>query len=83
VKLFALACSTESVAGQVGKGGWAMLDKLRNIARALFGRQPGATALAGCGFRLRHGGWRAVYHLDAAEDAMVVEAVGHRREIYR
>jgi hypothetical protein len=32
---------------------------------------------------LRHGQWRAVYQLDATEDAMVVEAVGHRREIYR
>jgi mRNA-degrading endonuclease RelE of RelBE toxin-antitoxin system len=83
VKLLLSPAARKALAAMPAKDRSAMLGKLKNIASAPFDRQPGATALAGGGFRLRHAQWRAVYQLDATEDAMVVEAVGHRREIYR
>ncbi|MFL5104336.1 MAG: type II toxin-antitoxin system RelE family toxin [Xanthobacteraceae bacterium] len=35
------------------------------------------------GFRARQGDWRAVYKVDTEYDAVIVERVEHRREVYR
>ena len=60
-----------------------MLTKLKGIAADPFGRQPSATAMAGGGYRLRHGEWRAIYRIDRDDDVVIVDAVKHRREVYR
>jgi len=33
--------------------------------------------------RIRQGNWRAVCRIDRAEDALIVELIGNRRDIYR
>ena len=60
-----------------------MLAKLKGIATDPFGRNPGAAAMTGGGYRLRHGEWRAVYRIDRDDDAVIIDAVKHRREVYR
>lgn len=60
-----------------------MLGKLKDVAADPFGRHPGAAAMTGGGHRLRHGEWRAVYRIDRDGDAVIVDAVKHRREVYR
>jgi mRNA-degrading endonuclease RelE of RelBE toxin-antitoxin system len=34
-------------------------------------------------YRARHGDYRAVYTIDRVRDAVVVRAIGNRKEIYR
>lgn len=60
-----------------------ILDALQAVATNLEVRQPFVTALVGRpgAWRLRKGDWRAVYRVVAGD--VVVDAVGHRREIYR
>ena len=33
--------------------------------------------------RIRQGDWRALCRIDRASETVIVEAIGHRREIYR
>ena len=44
---------------------------------------PNVTAMQGGSYRLRVGGWRAVYALEADKLLVLVLRVGHRREVYR
>ena len=62
----------------------ALLTKLEKVAADPFGAHPWATRLQGSsGYRCRHGDWWAVYRIDTAEQTVIVEAVGNRKEIYR
>ncbi|MEO5336857.1 MAG: type II toxin-antitoxin system RelE/ParE family toxin [Magnetospirillum sp. WYHS-4] len=57
---------------------------LKEIAADPFAPCAKAKKLTGHpGFRARHGDWRAVYRLDLETEEMVVDRVGHRREVYR
>ena len=62
----------------------AILRKLKAIAAEPFGDHPWAKRLKGeDGFRARQGDWRAVYKVDTGHNAVIVERVEHRREVYR
>lgn len=60
-----------------------MLMALETVAADLTVRQSFVTEMVGRpgAWRLRKGDWRAVYRI--VEGDVVVDAVGHRREIYR
>ncbi|MFL4969799.1 MAG: type II toxin-antitoxin system RelE family toxin [Xanthobacteraceae bacterium] len=62
----------------------AILRKLKAVAAEPFGDHPWAKRLKSedC-FRARQGDWRAVYKVDTEYDAVIVERVEHRREVYR
>lgn len=63
----------------------ALLHKLGEFAAEPFGSHPWAQPLLGESnrARIRQGDWRAVVLIVRAEDAVVVERVEHRREVYR
>ncbi len=47
-------------------------------------RPPGHRQLTGHpGFRVRVGDWRVIYTVDESARVVIVQGVGHRREIYR
>lgn len=60
-----------------------LLTRLKAIAADPAGRHASVTALQGTegGFRVRQGDWRAIFHVDG--DDVLVDGIGHRREIYR
>jgi mRNA-degrading endonuclease RelE of RelBE toxin-antitoxin system len=68
----------------VPKDVWDRLkERLENIARNPHGQHPGADRLKGQGgYRIRQGGWRAIYVITNANHVEVIR-VGHRREVYR
>ena len=54
------------------------------IAADPFGQHANAKKLTDHpGFRVRHGHWRAVYRVDRETEEIVVEKIGHRKEVYR
>jgi mRNA interferase RelE/StbE len=60
-----------------------MLDRLKAIAADPAGLHPSVIAMQGepAGrFRVRQGDWRAVFRIDGAD--VVVDRIGHRREVY-
>jgi mRNA interferase RelE/StbE len=63
----------------------AMLQRLEAIARSPDAKHANVKALAGFRdtFRLRQGGWRAVYILDRKLDEMRVVMVDVRGSVYR
>ena len=60
-------------------------ETMQRIAADPFARDPQVEPLRGRrdAFRRRFGDWRVVYRVDRAERAVYVEAVAHRREVYR
>lgn len=60
-----------------------MLERLKAIAAEPDGRHPGVTTLQGTegGMRVGQGDWRAIFLIEG--DDVVVDAIGHRREVYR
>ena len=60
-----------------------VLDALRTVAADLSTRQPFVTEMVGEPgvWRLRKGDWRAIYRV--VEGDVVVDAIAHRREVYR
>lgn len=62
----------------------SLISKLRAVAADPFGNHPAATRLAGSeDYRLRQGDWRALYRIDRVDNVLVVDAIAHRREVYR
>lgn len=63
----------------------ALLQKFGAFADDPFASHSWARALIGSPnrVRIRQGDWRAVVLVVRAEDAVVVERVEHRREVYR
>ena len=62
----------------------AMMKRLHAIAEGPFGQHAGAERMkGGVAFRLRQGDWRAIYRVDRATQQVIVDTVGHRREVYR
>jgi mRNA interferase RelE/StbE len=60
-----------------------MLDRMKAIAADPAEFHPGVIAMQGepAGrFRVRQGDWRAVFRVDGAD--VVVDRIGHRREVY-
>jgi mRNA interferase RelE/StbE len=60
-----------------------MMDRLKAIAAAPTEQHPSVIAMAGepAGrFRVRQGEWRAVFRIDGED--VVVDRIGHRREVY-
>ena len=60
-----------------------LMERLKAIAAESGLRHPGVTTLQGTdgGMRVRQGDWRAVFVVDAED--VVVDEIGHRREVYR
>lgn len=63
----------------------ALLRKVEVFAANPFAPNSSAKPLQGQPqvVRLRQGDWRAVCRIDRANDVVIVEAIGNRREIYR
>jgi mRNA interferase RelE/StbE len=63
----------------------ALLQKIERFAADPFSPNPSAKPLRGHPqvVRIRQGDWRAVCRIDRANDVVIVEAIGNRREIYR
>ena len=63
----------------------ALWRKVQSFADDPFAAQAWAKLLIGhrSAVRLRHGDWRAVCRIDRADETVIVEAIGNRREIYR
>ena len=60
-----------------------LLERLERVAASPFAPQPGVKPMVGepGSYRVRHGDWRAIY---SAEDGdVIVERIGHRKEVYR
>jgi mRNA interferase RelE/StbE len=83
MRLLLSPAARKELAGLPTRDRSALLAKLRNVADDPFGRNPSAKAMAGGGYRLKHGAWRALYRIDRDRDEVVVDAVRHRREVYR
>ncbi len=76
-------------ASERGLGSLPKAD-LRRVDAKILGlaetpRPPGATKLEGMEnlYRIRSGDYRIVYQIDEARRAVVIAAVGNRRDIYR
>lgn len=63
----------------------ALQRKLQQFAAAPFAPHPWAKPLQGRPdvVRVRQGDWRAVCRIDEDTGEVVVDAIGHRREVYR
>jgi mRNA interferase RelE/StbE len=62
----------------------ALMKRLQTIAEAPFTQHAGVKQMQGSvAFRARQGDWRAVYRVDRDAQQVIVDNVGHRREIYR
>jgi len=62
-----------------------LLAKLEAFAADPFGLHPAAARLKGRtdAVRLRQGDWRAVCRIERSAALVIVEAIAHRREVYR
>jgi mRNA interferase RelE/StbE len=62
-----------------------LLLKLEQFAADPFAPHPSAKPLKGQPHvvRIRQGDWRAVCRIDRANETVIIEAIGNRREIYR
>ena len=63
----------------------ALLGKAARFAADPFAPHSWATALRGSNdrFRIRQGDWRGVMLILRERDAIILERVAHRREVYR
>jgi mRNA interferase RelE/StbE len=59
----------------------ALRDKIEQFAADPGGRHRFAKSFGGGRGRIRQGDWRAVYRV--VDDTLIIEAVAHRREVYR
>lgn len=57
--------------------------KLKIFAAAPYAPHPWAKAFGGGRGRIRHGDWRAIYHVNGDELVVTVLKVGNRKEVYR
>ena len=73
----------KQIASMPEGGRTRVLDALRIVAANLSTRQPFVTEMVGEPgvWRLRKEDWRAVYRV--VEGDVVVDAIAHRREVYR
>ncbi len=62
-----------------------LLQKIAQFAADPFAQFAAAKPLIGQkqAVRIRQGEWRALCRIDRASDTVIVEAIGHRREVYR
>jgi len=76
--------ATRAMMAMPKKDAAAMMKRLQAIAEAPFGMHAGVQRMkGGVAFRVRQGDWRAVYRVDRATQQVIVDTVGHRREVYR
>jgi mRNA-degrading endonuclease RelE of RelBE toxin-antitoxin system len=84
VKLIVSPAALKALSQMPKKDSDALLAKLEAVADKPFGTHPWAKRLQGStAYRVRHGDWRAIYHINADVQAVVVDAIGNRKEIYR
>jgi mRNA-degrading endonuclease RelE of RelBE toxin-antitoxin system len=61
----------------------ALVAKIEEFAAAPTTRHSWTKAFGADEGRIRQGDWRAVYRIDRRARLLLVEAVGHRKEVYR
>lgn len=85
VKLLLLRAARKQLEAMPKADAAAILSKLKAVAADPFGNHPQAKKLANVasGYRLRHGEWRATYIINRSTEAIIVDAIKHRREVYR
>jgi len=73
----------KQLAGIPRKDRQRLLEALEAVAASPGGRFPFATQMVGQSdvWRLRKGNWRAVYRIQGAD--VVLDRIGHRKDIYR
>ena len=85
VRLIVVPAAAKSLAELPARDRAALLRKLADFAAAPAASHPWARPLVGHpgAVRVRQGDWRAVCRIDAAAAEVIVDAVAHRREVYR
>jgi mRNA interferase RelE/StbE len=85
IELVVTSVASRALAAIPAREQEALLDELETFAAAPFAANSAARPLRGRPdvMRLRHGDWRALCRIDRATSTIVLERVGHRREIYR
>jgi mRNA-degrading endonuclease RelE of RelBE toxin-antitoxin system len=59
-----------------------LIERLKRIADDPYGQHADAKRRTDGAFQVRHGQWRAVYHITPTQDVEVIH-VAHRREVNR
>jgi len=85
MKLIVRDSAARALARLQPKSAQGIIAAMQVIAADPFGRHPQALPLSGKPgwYRLRRGDWRALYRIDRAVDAVVLEDVLKREEAYR
>lgn len=85
IRLIVARAASKALAAIPKRDREALLDEAEEFAAAPFAAHPAAMPLRGHPgvIRLRQGEWRGICRIDRTEDAVVLEAVAHRRESYR
>ncbi|MDE2229892.1 MAG: type II toxin-antitoxin system RelE/ParE family toxin [Alphaproteobacteria bacterium] len=85
VRLILSPAALKSVALMPKRERAGLVAKLAAFADGPFAPHGSAKPLRGLkdAVRVRHGDWRAVCRIDRDDGVVIVEAIGHRREIYR
>ncbi len=77
--------AVKALAAMPKKDRTSLLLKLEQFAAEPFAPNPSAKPLKGRpqAVLIRQGDWRAVCRIDRANETVIIEAIGNRREIYR
>jgi mRNA interferase RelE/StbE len=85
MKLILEKAAVKSLRKMQPKTAAALLASLKSVAAAPFDSHPNCKRLQGGDndYRLRHGDWRALYHLDQTEQTMIVTEIEPRGGVYK
>jgi mRNA-degrading endonuclease RelE of RelBE toxin-antitoxin system len=85
VKLILSREAAKNLAAIPKRDAAALMGKLQRFADDPAARHASALPMQGAPdrVRIRQGDWRAVLLIVRAQDAVIVERLGHRREVYR
>jgi len=85
VRLILSSGALKSLATMPKRERAGLMAKLETFAANPFAPFAAAMPLRGLkdAVRIRQGDWRAICRLDRDDDVVIVEAIGHRSEIYR
>jgi len=85
VRLILSPRAVKSLAAMPKRDRAGLMTKIETFAANPFAPLAAARPLKGSkdAVRIRQGDWRAICRLDRDDDLVIVEAIGHRSEIYR
>jgi mRNA interferase RelE/StbE len=85
VELMISSAAAKAMASMPRRDRQALLARARTFAAEPFARHSAAAPLKGRSdiVRLRYGDWRAICRIDRDGQVVIMDAVAHRREVYR